>query len=76
MGYNFNLAPVFNNFDQLLYGALITIQLSFGAILIGLLIAVPCAAAKTAGPKPLRWLVNFYIEVIRNTPFLIQSFFI
>ncbi|WP_108397726.1 amino acid ABC transporter permease [Devosia submarina] len=76
MGYQFNFAPVFNNFDQLLYGALITVQLSFGAILIGLLIAVPCAAAKTAGPAPLRWLVSLYIEVIRNTPFLIQIFFI
>jgi polar amino acid transport system permease protein len=76
MDYKFNFAPVFNNFDQLIHGALITIQLSFGAILIGLLIAVPCAAAKTAGPKAVRWLVNLYIEVIRNTPFLIQIFFI
>ena len=76
MGYQFNFAPVFNNFDQLIYGALITIQLSLGAILIGTLIAIPCALAKTAGPKPLRWLVNLYIEVIRNTPFLIQIFFI
>lgn len=76
MGYQFNFAPVVNNFDQLLWGAWITIQLSFGAILIGTLIAVPCAVAKTSGPKPLVWLVNVYIEVIRNTPFLVQIFFI
>ena len=31
------------------------------------------------GPRrragPLRWLVNAYIELIRNTPFLVQLFF-
>ena len=28
------------------------------------------------GPKPVRWLVEAYIEVIRNTPFLMQIFLI
>ena len=76
MNYQFNFAPVFSNFDQLIYGALITIQLTAGAIVIGTLIAIPCAAIKTAGPRPLIWLVNLYIEVIRNTPFLVQIFYI
>jgi polar amino acid transport system permease protein len=52
-----------------------TIQLSFLAMVFGLLVAVACAWAKTSGPLPLRWLVNVYIEVIRNTPFLVQLFF-
>lgn len=76
MNYKFNFLPVISNFDQLIAGALITIQLSLGAILIGLIIAVPCALAKTAGPRLLVWLVNIYVEVIRNTPFLVQIFFI
>jgi polar amino acid transport system permease protein len=42
----------------------------------GLAVAIVCAWAKTGGPKPLRWLVNAYIELIRNTPFLVQIFFI
>jgi polar amino acid transport system permease protein len=76
LGYQFNFAPVFANFDQLLAGALVTIQLSFGAILLGTVIAIICAAGKTAGPAPVRFVVNAYIEIIRNTPFLIQIFFI
>src|SRR3546814_19114951 len=52
-----------------------TIQLSFLAMLFGLLVAIVCAWGKTAGPAPLRWLINAYIEVIRNTPFLVQLFF-
>jgi polar amino acid transport system permease protein len=38
-------------------------------------VAILCAWGKTAGPRPLRWLINAYIELIRNTPFLVQLFF-
>jgi polar amino acid transport system permease protein len=44
-------------------------------MVLGLMLAIVCAWAKTAGPKPLRWLINAYIELIRNTPFLVQLFF-
>lgn len=74
--YQFNFAPVFANFDRLLQGAFVTIQLSLGAMVIGLVVAIVCAVGKTAGPKPVRFLIDVYIEVIRNTPFLIQIFFI
>lgn len=52
-----------------------TIQLSFLAMVSGLLVAVVCAWGKTAGPAPVRWVINVYIEAIRNTPFLVQLFF-
>ncbi len=74
--YSFNFAPVFEHFDQLLQGALLTIQLTVGGILFGTLIAVPTAAAKIYGAAPLRWVANTYIEVVRNTPFLVQIFFV
>lgn len=76
MGYEFDFAPVFANFDHLLAGAWMTIQLSFGAMLLGTVVALVCAVGKTAGPAPIRWAVEAYIEIIRNTPFLIQIFFI
>ena len=52
-----------------------TIQLSFMAMVLGSLVAIFCAWGKTSGPAPLRWVINAYIEVIRNTPFLVQLFF-
>lgn len=76
LDYQFNFAPVFRNFDQLLAGALVTIELSFGAMILGTIVAIACAIGKTAGPKPVRWLIDAYIELIRNTPFLVQIFFI
>jgi polar amino acid transport system permease protein len=74
--YQFQFDDVFASWEDLLDGAWMTIQLSGTAMLIGLAVAVVCAMAKTSGPRPLRWLVNAYVEIIRNTPFLVQIFLI
>ena len=76
MDYQFQFGDVFASSEELLAGAWLTIQLSGSAMLIGLAVAVACALVKTSGPKPARWLVNGYVEVIRNTPFLVQIFLI
>ncbi|WP_428412711.1 amino acid ABC transporter permease [Pararhizobium sp.] len=74
--YSFNFAPVFENFDQLIDGAILTMQLTVGGIFLGTLLAVPAAVAKLYGPAPLRWLASAYVEAVRNTPFLVQIFFV
>lgn len=74
--YQFNFQPVIQNLDLLLYGAWLTVRLSLLAMLFGLIVSVLGAVAKTSGIRPLRWLVDAYVEVIRNTPFLVQIFFI
>ncbi|KAA0588920.1 polar amino acid transport system permease protein [Azospirillum lipoferum] len=76
MTYDFQFDAVLASWDYLLAGAWLTVRLSFGAMAIGLVIAILCALGKTSGPKPVRWLINAYIEVIRNTPFLVQIFLI
>jgi polar amino acid transport system permease protein len=75
VNYSFQFGPVFEAWPLLLRGTWMTIQLSFLAMLFGLLVAILCAWGKTSGPKLLRWLINAYIELIRNTPFLVQLFF-
>lgn len=74
--YSFNFAPVFASMDKLLVGAWQTVQLSCVAMMLGLIVSIICAVGKTSGPKPVRFVINAYIEVIRNTPFLVQIFFI
>jgi polar amino acid transport system permease protein len=74
--YNFHFAPVFAQFGRLLEGAAVTMGLSCGAMVLGLVISVICAAARTSHVAPLRFVVSVYVEVIRNTPFLVQIFFI
>ncbi|HEY0832698.1 MAG TPA: amino acid ABC transporter permease [Azospirillum sp.] len=76
MNYTFQFDAVFASWDYLLTGAWLTVRLSFGAMALGLVVAILCALGKTSGPRPVRWLINAYIEVIRNTPFLVQIFLI
>lgn len=40
------------------------------AMVLGLVIAL----LQRYGPRPLRWVIQAYIEVIRGTPFLVQLF--
>ena len=75
MKYSFQFDAVFAAWPLLLKGTWITIQLSALAMAIGLVVAIFCAWGKTAGPKPLRVVIDAYIELIRNTPFLVQLFF-
>ncbi|MFM9900109.1 MAG: amino acid ABC transporter permease [Polaromonas sp.] len=75
MIYQFQFEEVFAAWPLLVKGTLNTIELSLLAMAMGLIVAVVCAWGKTAGPRPLRWVINAYIELIRNTPFLVQLFF-
>lgn len=75
VNYTFQFGAVFAAWPLLLRGTLITLQLSFLAMLGGLAVAIVCAWGKTSGPGPVRFLINAYIELIRNTPFLVQLFF-
>lgn len=74
MNYTFQFGDVFAAWPDLLRGAWLTIRLSLYAMVLGLLVAITCAVGKTGGPRPIRWLINAYIEVVRNTPFLVQIF--
>jgi len=64
--YSFNFAPVFANFSRLLDGAAVTMALSCGGMVLGLVISVICAAARTSRIVPLRWAVTVYVEVTSN----------
>jgi polar amino acid transport system permease protein len=75
VNYTFQFQDVFAAWPLLLRGTWTTIELSLTATVIGLAVAIACAWAKTSGPNALRWVVNAYIELIRNTPFLVQLFF-
>jgi polar amino acid transport system permease protein len=76
MSYTFRFRDVWNNFDLLLEGALLTLQLSALTMALGLLIGIAGALARTSGPRPVRWAAASYVEVIRNTPLLVQLFLV
>jgi His/Glu/Gln/Arg/opine family amino acid ABC transporter permease subunit len=60
----------------LLRGALLTLQVSGLSILLASLVGVAVAACRTARAPLLRWAGGAYVEVFRNTPLLVQIFFV
>src|SRR5450432_41230 len=76
MHYAFHFNVVWDHWRDLAEGAWLTIQLSSLAMVLGLAVAIVCVYAKTAGPGPVRWAIAGYIELIRNTPFLVQIFIV
>jgi len=76
MSYTFQFGQIFGYWPQFLAGALLTIKLSALAMVFGLTIGVLCALARSYGARPLAWAAAAYVEFIRNTPFLIQLYFV
>lgn len=60
----------------LLRGAYQTMQITLLAALLGMVMAMLAALAKTSPMRPLRWIANIYIEVFRGTSLLVQLFWL
>lgn len=71
-----DFGAVLAEWPALLRGAAFTLLLSALAAAGGLLLGVACGWARAWGPKPLQHAVGVYVELIRNTPFIVQLFFI
>ncbi|QNK75235.1 amino acid ABC transporter permease [Variovorax sp. PAMC28562] len=76
MKYQFDFAAVLAQWPLLLEGAWVTVQLSFLATVIGFVLGALCAVGRNSKVGWLRWGVSAYVEAIRNTPLLIQSYFL
>jgi len=76
MGYQLDFSVVIKNLPLFLKGVFLTVEISFFAIVIGLVIGILGAAARTSRFKTLHVIGATYVEVFRNTPLLIQIFII
>ena len=63
-----------NYWPEIGQGFLVTIMITAGALLVGLPLGVALAFGRLARTQALRWPAVAFIEVIRNTPFMIQVF--
>jgi polar amino acid transport system permease protein len=71
-----DFSVVLSQWPQLLKGMQLTVFLTVFAAVVGTLIGIAFAVARSKGPTWLSWWVGLYVELIRNTPFIIQLFFI
>ena len=68
--------PVLANWPMLLKGLVLTIVLTGIALPLGMLLGISCAWSRLHGGLLLRTIVASYVEIFRNTPFIIQLFFL
>lgn len=76
MNYHFSFNWLLIYYPELLKGIRITVQLILIGAVFGVSLGIACAWARALGPAWLKPVVTAYVELIRNTPFLIQLFFI
>jgi His/Glu/Gln/Arg/opine family amino acid ABC transporter permease subunit len=75
-GYVFQFRPVLRELPLLLSGALVTIHISILALFFSFIVGTIGALCRLSR---FRWLsvpAKWYVEFIRNTPLLVQLFFI
>ncbi|MCL2620891.1 MAG: amino acid ABC transporter permease [Defluviitaleaceae bacterium] len=61
-----------DRWQDLLNGLLVTLQVSAGAVLIGVILGLLSALMRLSNIKPLNWLSTAYVSVFRGTPVLVQ----
>ncbi|MBQ1762270.1 MAG: amino acid ABC transporter permease [Aquincola sp.] len=71
-----DFSAVFIEWPMLLRGLLVTLGLTAAAATFGIVLGIACAWARAEGPGWLQAVVGAYVELIRNTPFIIQLFFV
>lgn len=76
MAYQFEFFSTFDYSGVLVKGIVTTVELIAVGGVLGVAVGIFGAWARTQGPRWLRPIVSAYVELIRNTPFLVQLFFI
>ncbi|WP_431322874.1 amino acid ABC transporter permease [Rhizobium sp. YTU87027] len=76
MTYTLDFTPVIDGLPNLLLGCLGTLLLALCGMLLAIVIGIGGVGLRDSRYKPLRWLVIGFVELIRNTPFLVQIFFL
>ena len=76
MGYVFNFRDIWAQQDFLLDGIRVTLLLSLVTMLAGLVIGAAGAAMRVYGGPVLRRASAAYVEIIRNTPLIVQLFIV
>ncbi len=68
--------PVLIHLDRLMDGVVSTLVLATLSILFGSIIGTLGAVGRSFGPRWLSLIIAAYVELIRNTPLLIQLYFV
>ncbi|NBO89560.1 MAG: amino acid ABC transporter permease, partial [Betaproteobacteria bacterium] len=76
MRVELDFIAVLTQWPLLLTGVMWTLVLTVVSAVLGVLLGIGCAWTRTQGSAVMRGVVGAYVELIRNTPFIVQLFFI
>ncbi|WP_394182887.1 amino acid ABC transporter permease [Marinomonas posidonica] len=62
--------------DVFLSGLKTTVELTVLTTILGVVLGTVCATVRQYGNQACQRIVSIYVELIRNTPFIVQLFFI
>jgi polar amino acid transport system permease protein len=72
---NFDFSPVWQGWRELLHGAIVTVEVTFGAIILGSLIGLVIGLGRLDPRRRVIYgLCTAYVSFIRGTPLLVQLF--
>jgi polar amino acid transport system permease protein len=74
MKYRFDFGALVDYWPAFLHGTAVTLAMTVVSTVLGLAIGVLCATARGSKTAWIRRASGTYVEVVRNTPFLIQIF--
>lgn len=67
---------VFDNLPMYAEAAVLTVRVAAKGILVAFIVGLACATINLFRIPVLRWIVAAYVELSRNTPLLVQLFFL
>lgn len=76
MNYQLDFTPVIDGLPNLLLACLGTFTLALSGMGLAIVIGIGGVILRDSRFRPVRWMVIGFVELIRNTPFLVQIFFI
>jgi polar amino acid transport system permease protein len=72
----FDFWAVLSQWPLLVKGVVWTLGLTAVASVLGVVLGIACAWSRVHGAAWLKGLASVYVELIRNTPFIVQLFFV
>jgi polar amino acid transport system permease protein len=76
VAYHINYEFVWRHFNRLSWGLVLSLELAFVSILIGMVIGLSLALAYTGSGRFIRGAVAGYVEFIRNVPLLLLVYLV
>jgi polar amino acid transport system permease protein len=70
--YVWHFEAFYRHLPFLFTGIRYTVLVSVLAIVVGFVVGLGAAVVRLYGPRPLGWLVAFYVDFVRSTPLLVQ----